>query len=117
MSSGRTTTPAGVVAVIASSSARATSLPGVRVAPGAMEELRASDDDVARWWDDHAVRDYASVTKRVEHPAAGLMSFNIEIVCTPHEPDQRLIVYTAEPDSATAHVLPILAGWNAVVRP
>lgn len=74
-----------------------------------MEELRASDDDVARWWDDHAVRDYASVTKRVEHPDAGLMSFNIEIVCTPHDPDQRLIVYTAEPDSATAHVLPILA--------
>lgn len=82
-----------------------------------MDDLRATDEDVARWWDDHTVRDYASVTKRVEHPTAGPMSFNIEIVCAPHEPDQRLIVYTAEPDSATAHVLPILAGWNAAVRP
>lgn len=35
MSSGRTMTPAGVVAVIASSCARGASLPGVRVAPGA----------------------------------------------------------------------------------
>jgi transcriptional regulator with XRE-family HTH domain len=82
-----------------------------------VDELRAGDEDVARWWDDHAVRDYASVTKRVEHPAAGPMSFNIEIVCAPHEPDQRLVVYTTEPDSATARVLPILAGWHAAPRP
>ncbi|MFD1274526.1 hypothetical protein ACFQ51_31935 [Streptomyces kaempferi] len=35
-----------------------------------VDELRVTDRDVARWWDDHTVRDYASVTKRVEHPAA-----------------------------------------------
>ncbi|MFJ4845197.1 MULTISPECIES: helix-turn-helix domain-containing protein [unclassified Streptomyces] len=81
-----------------------------------VDELRATDEDVARWWDDHAVRDYASVTKRVQHPAAGPMTFRIEIVCAPHEPDQRLVVYTAEPDSPTARVLPMLAGWNAVSR-
>ncbi|GGJ59827.1 hypothetical protein GCM10010121_083080 [Streptomyces brasiliensis] len=81
--------------------------------------MRTTDPDVARWWDDHAVRDYASVTKRIQHPAAGPMSFNIEIVCAPHEPDQRLVVYTTEPDSPTARVLPLLASWNAapVIRP
>jgi hypothetical protein len=57
-----------------------------------VDELRTTDGDVARWWDDHAVRDYASVTKRIQHPAAGPMSFDIEIVCAPHEPDQRLVV-------------------------
>ncbi|MGW3691893.1 MmyB family transcriptional regulator [Streptomyces sp. NPDC005125] len=82
-----------------------------------VDDLRATDEDVARWWDDHTVRDYASVTKRVEHPTAGPMSFNIEIVCAPHEPDQRLIVYTAEPDSPTARLLPILASWNAAASP
>jgi transcriptional regulator with XRE-family HTH domain len=82
-----------------------------------VDELRTTDGDVARWWDDHAVRDYASVTKRIQHPAAGPMSFAIEIVCAPHEPDQRLVVYTAEPDSPTARVLPILASWNAAPRP
>lgn len=70
------------------------------------------DDDVARWWDDHTVRDYTSAAKRIQHPTAGPLSFDIEIVCAPHEPDQRLVVYTAQPDSPTARVLPILASWN-----
>jgi transcriptional regulator with XRE-family HTH domain len=82
-----------------------------------VDELRTTDGDVARWWNDHAVRDYASVTKLVQHPAAGPISFDIEIVCAPHEPDQRLVVYTTEPDSPTARVLPILASWNAAPHP
>ncbi len=77
-----------------------------------MDELRTTDRDVARWWDDHTVRDYASVNKRIQHPTASPLSFNIEIVCAPHEPDQRLVVYTTEPDSPTARVLPLLASWN-----
>jgi len=77
-----------------------------------ISELRAVDSDVARWWDDHAVRDYASVTKRIRHPAAGELSFDIEIVSPPHEPDQRLVVYTAQPDSPTARMLPILVSWD-----
>ena len=77
-----------------------------------VEELRGTDPDVARWWDDHAVRDYASVAKRIAHPIAGPLSFDIEIVCAPSEPDQRLVVYTAQPDSPTARMLPILASWD-----
>ncbi len=76
-------------------------------------ELRAADPDVARWWDDYGVRDYASVTKRIRHPAAGDLSFDIEIVSAPQEPDQRLVVYTAQPDSLTARMLPIIASWDA----
>ncbi|WP_234018639.1 MULTISPECIES: hypothetical protein [unclassified Streptomyces] len=77
-----------------------------------VDELRTTDADVARWWDDHAVRDYASVAKRIQHPTAGPLTFDIEIVCAPNEPDQRLVVYTCDPDSTTARVLPILAGWT-----
>ena len=77
-----------------------------------VEELRSTDPDVAQWWDDHAVRDYASVAKRIAHPIAGPLSFDIEIVCAPNEPDQRLVVYTVQPDSATALMLPILASWD-----
>jgi transcriptional regulator with XRE-family HTH domain len=77
-----------------------------------VDELRTTDPDVARWWDDHTVRDYASVTKKIAHPEAGLLSFDIEIVLAPHEPDQRLVVYTAQPDSPTARMLPILASWG-----
>ncbi|TDD61863.1 XRE family transcriptional regulator [Kribbella antibiotica] len=78
-----------------------------------IDELRATDCDVARWWDDHAVRDYASVAKYIQHPDAGPLRFDIEIVASPQEPDQTLVVYTAEPGSATARMLPILASWDA----
>lgn len=80
-----------------------------------IDELRAADVDVARWWDDHAVRDCASVAKRIAHPTADPLAFDIEIVAVPHEPDQTLVVYNVEPDSPTARVLPILASWAGSV--
>lgn len=76
-----------------------------------IQELCA-DEDVARWWDDHAVRDYASVAKRIRHPMAGDLSFDIEMVSPPQDPDQRLVIYTTEPDSQTSRLLPILASWS-----
>jgi transcriptional regulator with XRE-family HTH domain len=79
----------------------------------AVRDLRQTDPDFARWWDDHTVRDYASAPKHIEHPEAGPLDFNIEIVAAPHVPDQHLVVYTVEPGSATARVLPILASWAA----
>lgn len=77
-----------------------------------MDELRTADEDVRRWWEDHAVRDYSSVAKKIDHPVAGDLSFDIEIVSPPQEPDQRLVVYTVEPDSRTARALPLLASWR-----
>jgi transcriptional regulator with XRE-family HTH domain len=73
-------------------------------------ELRA-DADVARWWDDQRVTFRTSLTKVVDHPAAGSLRFGIESVVGPHDPDQRLVVYTVEPGSPTAAVLPMLASW------
>jgi len=77
----------------------------------AVDELRRTDPDVARWWADHTVRDYASMPKRIAHPEAGPLEFDVEIVTAPHLPDQHLVVYTVQPDSPTARVLPILASW------
>ena len=77
-----------------------------------IDELRDADDDVARWWDDHGVRDYAPVAKSIRHPVVGNLSFDIEIVSPPHDPDQHLVVYTAQPGSPTAGLLPVLAGWH-----
>ncbi len=81
-----------------------------------IDELRA-DEDVARWWDDHTVRDYASVAKKIRHPVAGDLSFDIEVVSPPQDPDQRLVIYATEPDSPTARVLPILASWRGDAVP
>ncbi len=77
-----------------------------------IDQLRAADPDVSAWWDDHAVRDYASVTKHIRHPEAGDLTFGIEVVSAPNNPDQRLTIYTVEPDSPTARVLPMLMSWG-----
>ena len=76
-------------------------------------ELRGADPDVARWWDDQRVTFRTSVTKDVTHPTAGPLRFGIESVTGPHDPEQRLVVYTVEPDSTTARVLPMLASWTS----
>lgn len=78
-----------------------------------VDELRKRDEDVARWWDDQGVTFRTSLTKNITHPVAGPLTFGIESVVGPHDPDQRLVVYTVEPHSTTAAVLPILAGWSA----
>lgn len=75
------------------------------------------DPEINAWWDDHGVRDYASMTKRIRHPVAGDLTFGVEVLTGPLDPEQRLIVYTVEPDSATARVLPILASWAPENQP
>jgi transcriptional regulator with XRE-family HTH domain len=76
-----------------------------------VDDVRA-DSDVARWWDDHGVTDRTSVDKRIDHPVVGVLSFGIEALMSPHNPEQRLVAYTVEPHSATAHTLPILTSWG-----
>jgi transcriptional regulator with XRE-family HTH domain len=82
-----------------------------------VDRLRRADPDVARWWDDHTVRDYASVRKLIAHPQGGPLDFDIEVITAPHVPDQHLVVYTVQPDSATARALPFLASWAAAGTP
>lgn len=73
---------------------------------------RAPDPRLRQWWDEHTVADQTSLRKRIAHPRAGLLSFGIEAVSPPHDPDQRLIIYTVEPDSPTAALLPMLRAWG-----
>ena len=77
-----------------------------------VQELREGDPDVERWWGDHQVTFRTSLTKHLTHPVAGPLTFGIESVIGPNDPDQRLVVYTVEPDSSTARVLPLLASWG-----
>lgn len=76
-----------------------------------IEELRSSEPEFSRWWDDHEVQEFSRTIKIIQHPAAGTLQFGIEFLNTPGSPDQNLIVYTVEPESSTARVLPILASW------
>lgn len=87
--------------------------PDDRLLLAQVDELRRGDPDVARWWNDQRVTFRTSVPKRIAHPTAGPLSFGVESVVGPHDPEQRLVVYTVEPDSTTARMLPLLASWAA----
>ena len=75
-------------------------------------ELRAADPEVDRWWTDQRVTFRTSVTKHLDHPVAGPLTFGIETVIGPHDPEQHLVVYTVQPGSPTAHALPLLVSWT-----
>ncbi|MBB4684394.1 helix-turn-helix transcriptional regulator [Amycolatopsis jiangsuensis] len=77
-----------------------------------VNDLRASSADVSRWWDEQGVIDQTSLVKRILHPAAGPLEFGVEAVTAPHCPDQRLVIYTVEPDSPTARIMPLLHSWT-----
>jgi transcriptional regulator with XRE-family HTH domain len=79
---------------------------------GLVDELRGADPDFATWWDDHGVTDRTSVSKRIAHPGVGRLEFGIEALVSPHDDEQRLVVYTVEPGSLTARTLPALASWG-----
>lgn len=86
--------------------------PSDRLLRDLVDELRSADPDVARWWDDHGVTDRTSVDKQIAHPVVGPLRFGIEALVSPHDPEQRLVIYTVEPDSPTARTLPVLASWG-----
>ncbi len=89
--------------------------PDDRALHALVHRLRTAVPDADRWWRDQMVKDYASVTKRIEHPVVGGLEFLVETVSAPEAPDQRLIVYTVSEDSETARMLPILASWGTDV--
>jgi hypothetical protein len=48
-----------------------------------VNEPTADDPDIARWWDDYSVRDYASVRKRIQHPLCS-EPWSSTSTCSPH---------------------------------
>ncbi len=54
------------------------------------------------------------MAKQIDHPVAGPLSFGIESVVGPHDPEQHLVVYTVQPDSPTAHALALLTSWTNI---
>jgi transcriptional regulator with XRE-family HTH domain len=72
-----------------------------------VDELRAASALFARHWDQHDVAVRRVDRKRIRHPVVGLLELDCEVLLTP-EHDQRLILHTAPPGSATAQRLELL---------
>ncbi|WP_335978768.1 helix-turn-helix transcriptional regulator [Streptomyces sp. CA2R106] len=74
---------------------------------GLVRRLRERSAEFAALWDDHEVAVRRSDVKRFLHPVVGLLELECEVLVNP-EHDQRLVVYTARPGSASRERLELL---------
>jgi transcriptional regulator with XRE-family HTH domain len=70
-------------------------------------ELRAASPAFRRLWDARRVGSYEQEHKTIDHPALGLLQLDC-VILTTHRSDLRVAVYTAAPDSDSAHRLEAL---------
>jgi PAS domain-containing protein len=80
-------------------------------------ELSMHSPDFRRWWAAHDVREKSSGRKRICHPLVGELDLTFDILRPADDPDQALVLHTAEPGSPTAEALHLLASWTASPSP
>ncbi|RDV45114.1 transcriptional regulator [Leifsonia sp. ku-ls] len=76
-------------------------------------ELSTRSDTFRRLWAAHDVRTHGAGTKRFQHPVVGELTLAYEEFAITAEPGHVMLVYTAEPGSASAERLRLLASWAA----
>ncbi|MGW8379249.1 helix-turn-helix domain-containing protein [Streptomyces sp. ODS28] len=76
-------------------------------------ELSMKDEDFRRWWNDHRVAVRSKGTKVLRHPVAGELTLDWDALSCVSDPDQQLVVWSAEPGTPSHDGLRILASWTA----
>ncbi|MFC9502611.1 helix-turn-helix transcriptional regulator [Streptomyces sp. NPDC057002] len=69
--------------------------------------------EFSSWWDSHRVAQCVYGTQHFQHPVVGEFTLHHETLAFPADPGQTVCVYTAEPGSASAQTLALLASWSA----
>ncbi|MGQ4517105.1 MmyB family transcriptional regulator [Streptomyces sp. DW26H14] len=75
-------------------------------------ELRELSDDFDYWWQQHRVHQRTHGSKRLRHPLVGELTVAYETLALPGDSETTLFLYTAEPESASAQALSLLASWT-----
>lgn len=76
-------------------------------------ELSTRSEVFRTWWAAHNVRLHRSGVKHLHHPVVGDLTLGYESMELTTDPGLRLNAYTAEPGSAAADALNLLASWSA----
>ncbi|KOU03076.1 XRE family transcriptional regulator [Streptomyces sp. NRRL F-2295] len=76
-------------------------------------ELCVRDEDFRTWWAAHHVATLSVGTKTLNHPVVGELSLDWDTLTASTDPDQQLVVWTAEVGSPTHDGLRVLASWAA----
>jgi transcriptional regulator with XRE-family HTH domain len=79
-------------------------------------ELSTRREEFRVRWAAHDVRIHTSGTKLLHHPVVGDLDVFFESLPLPGDPDQGLLIYTAEPGSPTEDALNLLASWAATAE-
>ncbi|MFF3850614.1 helix-turn-helix transcriptional regulator [Streptomyces sp. NPDC002328] len=69
------------------------------------------------WWDAHRVGQCAHGEQHLHHPVVGDLTLHHETLTLPADRDQEICLYTAEPGTASAETLRLLASWSAPTHP
>ena len=76
-------------------------------------ELSVHSEEFRALWASHNVRFHQSGLKDIHHPVVGDLHLAFEAMDLPADAGLSLIVYSAEPGSASADALNLLASWTA----
>ena len=76
-------------------------------------ELSTRSPQFRRDWADNDVHEHRTGTKGYRLPAVGELSLQFDNLEAPGEPGLQILAYTAEPGSASAEKLVLLASWAA----
>jgi transcriptional regulator with XRE-family HTH domain len=74
-------------------------------------DLSIRDDQFRQWWAGTHVAVKRRGKRRYTHPVVGEITLEWDALTSDAEPDQQLIVYTAEPGSQSERALRELAAW------
>jgi transcriptional regulator with XRE-family HTH domain len=76
-------------------------------------DLSVQDPDFRTWWASHHASTDSYGTKHYRHPVVGELTLDCDMWAGPDGGEQRLMVLTAEPGTASHEALRILASWTA----
>ncbi|GAB3935919.1 helix-turn-helix domain-containing protein [Kribbella albertanoniae] len=76
-------------------------------------ELSTRDEQFRTWWGTDAVPGRGVGAKNLNHPLVGALTLEWDTLTSAADPEQHLIVWTAEPGSPSDDSLRVLASWTA----
>ncbi|MFD7219811.1 helix-turn-helix domain-containing protein [Streptomyces sp. NPDC059892] len=76
-------------------------------------ELSVQDPQFRQWWAAHHVATLSVGTKTLQHPVAGDLTLDWDTLTASTDPDQQLVIWTAEAGTPSHDGLRILASWAA----
>jgi transcriptional regulator with XRE-family HTH domain len=82
---------------------------------GLVGELSLRSEEFGTRWASHNVRFHRTGFKDIHHPVVGDLHLSFEAMDLPADPGLSLVVYSAEPGSASEDGLKLLASWAATL--